>query len=124
MWGFNQALNTILQLKRICKGQFEIDFTTIADNITYLQNFDIPVVKFSYSLVDKFLAKFSLNEVWQIIQKYIKLLAPLKKLIKHDCDLVYFVNPTGSMFTLQKLNYIATVWDLCHETRQVSGTVF
>ena len=76
---------------------------------------DIPVVKFSYSLVDKFLAKFSLNEVWQIIQKYIKIIGSFeRKLIKHDCDLVYFVNPTGSMFTLQKLNYIATVWDLCH----------
>jgi len=114
--GFNQALNAILQMQRICKGRFEIEvFTTQAENAIHLQKFDIPVVTFTYSLVDKFLAKFSINSVWQVIQSRIKIIGSFEgKLVKHDCDLVYFVTPSGYMASLQKLNHIATVWDVCH----------
>ena len=114
--GFNQALNAILQMQRICKGQFEIEvFTTQDENAIHLQKFDIPVVTFTYSLVDRFLAKFSLSSVWQLIQSRMKIIGSFEeKLVKRDCDLVYFVTPSSHMLALQKLNYIATVWDVCH----------
>ena len=36
--GFNQALNAILQMKKICKGRFEFEvFSTHAENYAHLQ---------------------------------------------------------------------------------------
>lgn len=37
-----------------------------------------------------------------------------KALIRQKADLIYFVGPSFLMLPLQKLNYLSTVWDLCH----------
>ena len=86
--GFNQALNAILQMNRVCKERFEFEvFTTQNENAMLLKKFDIPVLTFAYSLVDKFLAKFSINSFWQVFQSRIKIIGPFeKKLMKYDCD--------------------------------------
>ena len=34
--------------------------------------------------------------------------------VKHRVDLVYFVSPTVAANDLEELNYITTLWDLCH----------
>ena len=60
--GFNQALNAILQMKKICKGRFEFEvFSTHAENYAHLQKLGISSVIFSYSLMDKLLAKIGIN---------------------------------------------------------------
>ncbi len=114
--GFNQALNAILQMKKICKGRFEFEvFSTHAENYAHLQKLGISSVIFSYSLMDKLLAKIGINSLWQAIQSRIKIIGSFeKKLIKHKCDLVYFTTPSGYVASLQKLNYITTIWDTCH----------
>lgn len=114
--GFNQALNAILQMQGICKGKFEFKvFTSHDENVNYLKQFDITSVMFSFSIVDKILAKLSINSWWQTIQSSIRIIGKFeKKLVLHGCDLVYFVTPSGYAPSLQRLNYIATVWDTCH----------
>ncbi len=114
--GFNQALNAILQMQGICKGKFEFEVFTLHDeNVNYLKQFDIASVMFSYTIVDKLLAKLSINSWWQTIQSSIRIIGKFeKKLVSHGCDLVYFVTPSGYAPSLQRLNYIATVWDTCH----------
>jgi glycosyltransferase involved in cell wall biosynthesis len=114
--GFNQALNAILQMQRICEGRFEFEvFTNHAGNFHQLQQLDINFVIFSYSLIDKILVKLGINSVWQAIQNRIKIIGTFeKKLVEHNCDLVYFTTPSGYAAALQRLNYIATVWDTCH----------
>ncbi|MNJ96119.1 Glycosyl transferases group 1 [compost metagenome] len=114
--GFNQALNAILQMQRLSRDKFELEvFTTQAENLTYLNGLKIDATIFSFSLVDKLLARLSLNSWWQAIQRRAKLLGPFeKKLLAHKCHLVYFTTPSHISPTLQRLNYILTVWDLCH----------
>ena len=57
-------------------------------------------------ILDKYLFKFLKK-----IEKY----SPFeKKLIAHQIDLVYFLSPTSLALSLEKLNYITTLWDLCH----------
>jgi len=114
--GFNQALNAILQMQRICNGKFEFEvFSSQAENVSYLKQLEITSVSFSFSIVDKLLAKLSHNSWWQTIQSRVRIIGKFeKKLVSHDCDLVYFVTPSEYAPSLQRLNYIATVWDTCH----------
>jgi len=114
--GFNQALNSIIQMQRICEGKFEFEvFTADADNEGYLNYLNISSVSFTFSWVDKALAKLSINPWWQSLQNRIKIVGAFeKKLLSHNCDLVYFVTPSGYSASLQRLNFIATVWDTCH----------
>jgi len=114
--GFNQALNAILQMQRVCENRFEFEvFTTQPENVPYLSKLGINSVTVSFSLKDKFLAKLSISSLWQTIQSRIKIIGAFeKKLVAHGCDLVYFVTPSGYLGSLQRLNYITTVWDTCH----------
>ena len=114
--GFNQALNAIIQMKSLCEGRFEFEvFSTDPDNQIHLEKLGISSVTFSYSLIDKLLAKLGINPFWQTIQSRIKFIGSFeKKLLKHKCDLVYFTTPSGYVSSLQRLNYITTIWDNCH----------
>lgn len=114
--GFGQALNAILQMHRLSVGRFEFEvFTTLRENLTILGKFKLTAHFFSYSIVDKFLSEVSNNVWWWKIQNILKMIGPLEKaLLEHQCDLVYFVTPAGIAASLQRLNYITTIWDLAH----------
>jgi glycosyltransferase involved in cell wall biosynthesis len=117
--GFNQALNAILQMKRICENKFEFDvFTTVKKNIPILEKLGINVGGLlPISRFDRVLSKFVVMPLWQWIQSRLKLRLILsfeKKLIRHGADLIYFVAPSVRFLMIQRLNYISTVWDLCY----------
>lgn len=119
--GFNQAVSAILQMHRICAGKYSFEvFTTHPDNVAYLKKLGLNVHVYPHSIINKLLAHLNTNRWWQVLQSFIKLVGPLeKRLIKHGCDLVYFVTPGDTSASLQKLNYITTVWDLCHRDMPV-----
>ena len=72
-------------------------------------------MKYSISTVDKLFSRIAFSPWWHLIQNRFKFLAPFEKiLLKHGCDLVYFPTPSTRSASLQSLNYITTVWDLCH----------
>lgn len=114
--GFNQALNAIEQMQRICAGQYDFEvLTSHSENINALGKLGIVATYFSYTLLDGLMERFRLSEWWATLQARFQFNSPFeKKLIERGCDLVYFVTPFEKSAALQKLNYISTVWDLCH----------
>ena len=114
--GVEQALNAVIQMQRLSSNRFNFEvFVTQKESAIFLNKLNIKTTLIKIGVVDKFLAKFSQNPFWQSLQLRIKIISPLeRKLIKHECDLVYFVTPGNLCAALQKLNYINTLWDLCH----------
>jgi glycosyltransferase involved in cell wall biosynthesis len=114
--GFNQALNAVLQMSRICKDKYEFSvYTSIAQNVEYLNRLGVDAKRYKVSLVDKTLAYTATNSLLRRIQNKQKLIGSMeKRLLSDHVDLVYFATPTTRSILLQKLNYIATIWDLSH----------
>lgn len=114
--GFDQALNAILQMQRLSVNRFGFEvFTTVNSNLAFLNRLGVQATAIKITIFDRLLAKISPNTWWQDIQSRIKLVGPLeKKLVRHGCDVVYFITPGSASSGLQKLNFITTVWDLCH----------
>lgn len=113
---FNQALNAIVQMHRICEGRFDFEvFSTQAGNTQELEKLGIKCTRVKISFLDRLLASLTKKKWWNRIQSRIKICGPFeKKIIQHRCDLVYFLTQSASMEILQKTNFITTVFDLCH----------
>lgn len=114
--GFNQALNAILQMRDLCAGKYDFEvLTTRRSNIGVLGKLDVQATVFYFSFADKLLAYLATSSWWHATQVRLKFTAPFEKLLlRRGCDLAYFVTPSARPNILQRLNYIATVWDLCH----------
>jgi glycosyltransferase involved in cell wall biosynthesis len=114
--GFNQALNALVQMREICAGRFDFEvLTTGESNIAVLRKLNVSAESFAFSFIDKLLSYLSSNPWWHAIQVALRLCGPLeKRLLRRGCDLVYFVKPSARPNILQRLNFITTVWDLCH----------
>lgn len=114
--GFNQALNAIIQMRDLCAGRYAFEvFTTRKSNVDVLRKLDVSVETFRFSLADKLLSYLSPSPWWHPFQFRLKMRGRFEKmLMRRGCDLVYFVNPTARPNVLQRLNFIATVWDSCH----------
>lgn len=114
--GFDQGLNAIVQMQRLSLNKFDFEvFTTAESNIDYLNKLGIKANYVKITVLDRLLAKLSQNSLWQIIQLRIKIIGQLEKqLVNKKCDVVYFVTPDNLSASLQKLNYINTVWDIAH----------
>lgn len=114
--GFDQALNAIIQMQKICIGRFDFKVITTEEcNVKYLDRLDVHADVLRITVFDKLLLKLSQNNFFATFQSHFKVIGPFERyLIKSGCDLVYFVTSSDSSAMLQKLNYITTVWDLCH----------
>jgi len=114
--GFNQALNTVQQLSNLLEGN--LDFSVVStskENINYLKLLKIEADYFNITFLDRLLTRLYSGRLWSLILAKLKIITPFEKLlIKKDCDLVYFVDNSYRAESLQILNYIVTVWDLCH----------
>jgi hypothetical protein len=72
--GFNQSLNAILQMKRICENRFEFAvFTTIKKNIPPLEKLGVKADFLSVCFYEKLLSKFVAMPWWQMIQRSLRL---------------------------------------------------
>lgn len=114
--GFDQGLNAIVQMKKLCQDRYIFEaYTTQHANIAHLTSLGINAKFFKLTLLDKFFFKVLQSKALRNIQERFKLVSPLEKnLLKNRCDLVYFVTPSILANSLQKINYIYTLWDLCH----------
>jgi len=114
--GFDQALNAIVQMKRLSRDRFEFNvYTTQENNVSVLNKLGIHASTIKITLRDRFLVKLSQNNLWQSLQGRLRFIGPLeKKMMRDGCSLAYFVTPGNLCSALQKLNYITTLWDLCH----------
>ena len=115
--GFNQALNAIQQMNRLSVDKFDFSVVTSAkENIDYLKKLNIKADYVVITLLDKILSRLFPGSIWGQILGNLKIVAPFeKKLIKQNCDLVYLVEQSSQAESLQNLNFIETVHDLCHQ---------
>ncbi len=115
---FNQALNAIVQMKRICENRFEFAVcTTSAENIPTMRTLGVIAELVRIGPLEKLISRCVLTPWWQSIQGRLRkrlILSFEKQLARHGADLVYFVNPSPRSRMLQQLNYIVIVWDCCH----------
>lgn len=114
--GFDQALNAVVQMQRLSSGRFDFEvFTSQPSNVEVLGKFGVNAVSFKYTWLDRLFIILANSQIWQRAQQRLRLMGPLeKKLMLHGVDLVYFVTPAIAALGLQRINYITTVWDLCH----------
>ncbi|KRB81405.1 hypothetical protein ASE00_15630 [Sphingomonas sp. Root710] len=112
--GFNQALNAIVQMHRISLDRFEFEVITfVEENISFLQQLGIAASYYHYGWRDRLVA--TLLSRFETFQSRLRLRSAFERRLEAaGCDLVYFVAPSGLSKALQRLNYIATVWDICH----------
>lgn len=117
--GYQQALNAALLTRELPSGICEpIFFTTLEENINTLA---------SYGVTAKFIHLCFFGKVRTLLRRlatYYCALKVLKKivssapfeaqLILHEIDLIYFLSPSSWAHDLEQINYITTVWDLCH----------
>jgi len=113
---YNQALNAIIQMHRICEGRFEFEvFSIHAGNAQELENFGIGCQLVKFTFLDRLVASLAGRPWWRRIQSRMKINGPFeRKIVQHKCDLVYFLTQSSSMQFLQQTNFITTVFDLCH----------
>ena len=114
--GFNQALSATRQMARLCENRYDfLVFTSEAENIPYFKKIGIEAKTFRPGITDKWVAFSATSEFTRDIQLKLNVVGRLEReLQQNKIDLAYFVMPSRRSRTLQKVNYIATIWDLCH----------
>lgn len=111
--GFNQGINAVLQIQRLSQGRF--DFEVLARRSSGANRLGLNVTPFELSLRDKLLLKLSQFPGWCVWQRRLRLRSAFEKqLLGRGCDLVYFVRQSELPGLLQQLNYVVTLFDLCH----------
>lgn len=117
--GYQQALNAALIVKRLPKNLVEtIYYTTHINNIKTLSGYGIEAKLISSGIIIRILMRLHNIINNSFLCRLLKIpfaVNPFEnKLIKDKIDLVYFLSPSGFARSLEKINYITTVWDLCH----------
>jgi glycosyltransferase involved in cell wall biosynthesis len=117
--GYQQALNAALLARNIPKTLADVLYiTTLESNVKTLAEFGISAEFVTLSFFSKlktYIRRLFLDPRVISLIKKIELYTPFEKhLVQRKVDLVYFLSPSGWARDLEKLNYITTVWDLCH----------
>jgi len=117
--GYQQALNAALLTRKLPSELVDLlFFTTLKENIHTLSSHGFSAQLIALSFVEK--AKMYLRRIisdsrlLKGIKKLDRYTSFEKHLVRAKVDLVYFISPSGLARDLEELNYITTVWDLCH----------
>ncbi len=117
--GYQQAINAALIANKISNELANVFFfTTIEENINILSSYGInakfiKITNFA-KIKNYFRKKFLNTHFLKFIKKIEKYSLFEKNLIDKKIDIVYFLSPSNLALNLDELNYIITVWDLCH----------
>ena len=117
--GYQQALNAALVVKEINPELVEpVFFTTLPDTVPTLASFGIDAQPLRFSLPQRLirLARRAISHPsWMIlIKRWLGENAFEAFFTRQGIDLLYFLSPTVLAVELERLNYIATIWDFCH----------
>jgi glycosyltransferase involved in cell wall biosynthesis len=112
--GYQQQLSTIIELKKF--NRYSVLAVVFSDeNRAVLEKYGLEVIVIRKTFFDKLLRHINRQEWFYPFSKKIKIKTLFEKeLLKQDIDLVYFLSPSGLSLGLVELNYVITVWDLCH----------
>tara|TARA_Y200000002_G_scaffold345091_1_gene318752 strand:- start:58 stop:1278 length:1221 start_codon:yes stop_codon:yes gene_type:complete len=117
--GYQQSITAALIAKKLPNNLVHVDFyTTEKENLKVLKNFEISakLIKLGFfSKIRTFLYRKIKDKYIFKIFRFIEKANPREKFFLRDnIDLVYFLSPTSWPLDLENINYITTVWDLCH----------
>jgi glycosyltransferase involved in cell wall biosynthesis len=117
--GYQQAINAALVARALTDDLIDVVFFSLRkDNLSILKTHGIKAKHINISKLDKlllFLRRMIKNRLIYVgLKKFFKYNNFEKRLINDKIDLVYFLSPTSLAQDLEYLNYITTVWDLCH----------
>jgi len=118
--GYQQSLNAAISIHQPTEQNHycPIFFTIYSENLPILKEHGIDAELIKVSKINRAWLKVrSLiysNYFLKYVLKYMGVNKFEKYLIDKDIDLVYFLSPSSWSTYLEKLNYIITVWDLCH----------
>ena len=117
--GYQQAINAANIVKKVNKKYCHpIFFTNHIENVDTLNLLGIEVIYLNISKLSRLLLKIrgivTSRKLSNFLNKYIGLNSFEKALAVRGVDLVYFISPSGWADYLEQLNFVTTVWDLCH----------
>jgi glycosyltransferase involved in cell wall biosynthesis len=114
--GFNQALNALDQMARLCRGRHELSvFTSMRANQGYLERLGYPTQTYRLGPTDMWLINSAGHQVSRKLQNRLKRVGSLeRRMLDSGADLAYFLIPNVRALVLQKLNFIATFFDVAH----------
>ena len=117
--GYQQAINASILISKLNLDFLEISFySLVKNNIEILEEKNIKVNFLKLNLFEKFFIYLKTSPRFELIHKLVNIFVPVnfleKKLLRKKIDLVYFVSPSRLAADLKKLNFIFTIWDLCH----------
>lgn len=113
---FQQELSVILLLNKNKNSKYNfIFFTTIKENVAVLAQYNIKAVYLRlspFALIRDKIRRF-VNR-YKLMSRYFGHSSIDMLLMPFDIDLIYFLSPSGLALKTEKMNYVFTVWDLCH----------
>tara|TARA_B100000795_G_scaffold130535_1_gene97413 strand:+ start:868 stop:2121 length:1254 start_codon:yes stop_codon:yes gene_type:complete len=117
--GYQQAINAATLVRKVNNNYCQpIFFTNHLENVATLKLLGIEVIYLNISKLSRLLLKIrgivSSRKLSKFLNKLFGLNSFEKALVDKGVDLVYFISPSGWADYLEQLNYITTVWDLCH----------
>ncbi len=117
--GYFQGLNAILQMKDICdKNNIQFEVVTISKSgVSFLKEKNINASMYKLSIFDKLLHRILRLSAIRYLLDYLKIkwVYPVERKFKSiKPDLLYFIQPSSIPMYIKNMNFIYTVWDLCH----------
>jgi len=117
--GYQQALNAALLTKNLSEHMVQtFFFTTLEENVSTLVGHGIQAEPIQLSFFQRartYLRRLVTGARILKLLKRLERYSPFeRRLIQQNIDLVYFLAPSSWARDLDEINYITTVWDLCH----------
>lgn len=117
--GYQQAINAALLVMRLPADIVApVFYSTAVGNLDALRDHGITARALPLPVWRRALIRLRRHFVYppalRALQKIIGLNALEHTLVNDEIDLVYFLSPTDLARDLERLNYVVTVWDLCH----------
>jgi glycosyltransferase involved in cell wall biosynthesis len=115
---FTQSLNNIFLAARLISHEIDVKIITDKkDNLKILKEYDIKCFLYSPSFFSRIWMNFREKSpilIYRLISLFFKKNNFEKFLYKNEVDLVYFVSQSHYADYLHSINYIFTLFDLCH----------
>jgi glycosyltransferase involved in cell wall biosynthesis len=117
--GYQQAMNVAFLVRQLpAEVSTPLFVTTIAENVAMLRSLGIEVAYFPFPLWRRIALDLrALIRLPGLVRLVRRLLGgnSYEDFLTHlGVDLVYFASPSRFFRYLERLNYVFTVWDLCH----------